>query len=196
MKTELQNIETNSLTVIHSQDEIKHNVSVKIKTEGEFKLTNLAIKAILIGSHLEISQITTEHERVERQIPQSTSLLLIKLSLYSLEDGINNNGSLSLKRFEVELMKKYLLLRMAHCNKDKDSENGQFNASTYISMKELLGDLNMWLSVQLYEGEVIIPEEAIKSFIERENEAKGYPKQRIDETDESYRRRVEMNLRD
>lgn len=152
MKTELNNIETNSFTSVNATTEEKHNVSITINKEGTFKLTALALYAILAGSHLFISEDTSRPN--EKYVSQSTTLLLIKLGIYSIDKDMNGQ-EINLQRFEVELMKEYLLARMKHCEAERDNEEVEvqklFNADTYIAMKHILMDMTMWLSASYIE---------------------------------------------
>lgn len=56
---------------------------------------------------------------------------------------------LTVTREDVEVMVQLLHIRMAHCEKQRDEKDLNFNPDTYIGQKLLLIDLREWLLVEV-----------------------------------------------
>jgi len=65
------------------------------------------------------------------------------------------NMGLDFTREEIKQLLVYVKYKMAHCEKEKAEQSVNFNADTYISMKLLMCELMMWLSVEEVTGIIV-----------------------------------------
>lgn len=74
--------------------------------------------------------------------------LMFGLALIANRDG-EINGEIretAWVREDIEHFRSAVLARMAHCEGERDGETGTFNPDSYIEMKHLLLDLQLWLT--------------------------------------------------
>lgn len=144
------NIPRNSLIVV---DKSTDNMSVRVRRfrSGIIALTGFAVAQFLEGAELFAKKV--------KSVYSEDVQLMLRLS--KITPGFQHYQSVQLPvNFrELQMLREWLELRMAHCEKERDERtlspfgdgtNPKFNPDTYIGQKLLLLDLR-----ELMIGEII-----------------------------------------
>lgn len=105
-------------------------VTVSRRIKGLFKFSKLACRQLLAGAC---------------DLQAGSPALIAKLGLFGMDCNESGDVALELCRDDVRCLKQCLENRMAHCEKQRDERDDQFNADTYIMQKMLLLELREWL---------------------------------------------------
>ena len=139
---ELLNIPANSLQVL-SFDKKEERVTMSFFFDGEIKLSGFAMMQFLHGAKLEL-------EGTEKELTRNELELWFKLSAKLLPVGKLDEVILKVNRQDLFILRKWLEVRMLHCEMERDTRSDKFNPDTYIGQKLLLLDLR-----ELLLGEVV-----------------------------------------
>ena len=139
---ELLNIPANSLQVLSSNKK-EERVTMSFFFDGEIKLSGFAMMQFLHGAKLEL-------ESAEKEPTRNELTLWFKLSVNLLPIGKPSEVSLAVDRQDLFILRKWLEVRMLHCEMERDTRSDKFNPDTYIGQKLLLLDLR-----ELLLGEVV-----------------------------------------
>ena len=138
----LLNIPSSSLQTL-SANKKEERVTMSSFYDGEIKLSGFAVMQFLHGAKLEL-------ESAEKEPTRNELTLWFKLSVNLLPVGNLSEVILKVDRQDLFILRKWLELRMLHCEKERDERNPNFNPDTYIGQKLLLIDLR-----ELLLGEVV-----------------------------------------
>ena len=137
------NIPANSLQVLSSNKK-EERVTMSYFFEGKIKLSDFAMMQFLHGAKSELEM--TEKEPTHKELT-----LWFKMSTHLLTVGNLSEVILKVDRQDLFILRKWLELRMLHCEKERDARNPKFNPDTYIGQKLLLIDLRELLLGEIME---------------------------------------------
>ena len=138
----LLNIPSSSLQTL-SANKKEERVTMSSFYDGEIKLSGFAVMQFLHGAKLEL-------ESAEKEPTRNELTLWFKLSVNLLPIGKPSEVSLAVDRQDLFILRKWLEVRMLHCEMERDTRSDKFNPDTYIGQKLLLLDLR-----ELLLGEVV-----------------------------------------
>ena len=131
---ELLNIPANSLQVLSSNKK-EERVTMSYFSEGEIRLSGFAMMQFLHGAKLEL-------EETEKEPTRNELTLWFKISTHLLPiTGKLSEVALAVDRQDLFILRKWLEVRMLHCEMERDTRSDKFNPDTYIGQKLLLLDL-------------------------------------------------------
>ncbi len=152
-ETNMVNIPYQSLIVIEEMRDVKY-CNVRFFTSGVIQLTGFAATQLLEGAELMVADNTVktiDAKEVKLILLLSKSLAMFQHENY-LDVKVNNN--------DLRIMRKWLELRMAHCERERDERTvypgttqQKFNPDTYIGQKLLLLDIRELLIGEILSNE-------------------------------------------
>lgn len=149
----MQNIPTNSLTVVDKHTDSKY-CHVRLFKSGIIQLTGFAIAQFLEGAELVVADSIITMMKVDNV------KLILRLSKSISMVQAMESANIEVNYEDLKTLRNWLELRMAHCEQERDQRTminrgghdyPKFNPDTYIGMKLLLLDIR-----ELMLGEIVI----------------------------------------
>lgn len=115
-------------------------VLVRVNEDAQINFGNRALNTI-------INAIYLESEAQGTLINRDIFDIIIRLANYLNQDG--ERTPMRWNRNQIEKIKELVLLRMKHCEDERERGSEAFNPDSYIEMKYLLLDIQLWLSASI-----------------------------------------------
>jgi hypothetical protein len=155
--SDFTNIPTNALVVVNRND-YSFRADVFRFNTGVISLTGFALAQFMEGADLEITELEKERINIKSVLHCKKMKLILNMSKSIVTTIHGNTSSMEVDYEDLKILRKWLELRMSHCEKERDArtvwphnpEVLKFNPDTYIGQKLLLLDLR-----ELMLGEIV-----------------------------------------
>ncbi len=121
----------------------EQRVTISQKTYAIIKLSGFSLVQFLEGS---LQEFEKRFIKLASH-PETETSLYFKLLFYSrtATDSVLKITEIGLTRVEMKILKRWLEVRMSHCEQERKDLNPKFDPDTYIGMKILLIEIREWL---------------------------------------------------
>ena len=145
----MKNIPSNSLVLSDNAMFITDKRTVKLFKSGEITLSSFAIVQFICGALLFFKEKDFKIQSIDRQLDQYEFYVWLSELMMSNQSG--NPCDIEVKYSELRTLKTWLVIRMLHCENERDNRSDKFNPDTYIGQKLLLIDIREIMMGQIID---------------------------------------------